>query len=169
MAVKVDGATKEDYVWGFRTGFITYAIKDGTEGLYTALADKTSGAVRGNISNAANISQSLVLKAFESPTYSAEKKEKYSLLKSRYDKVKEVLKDKKYAGCFEALPYNSGYFMCIKLKGDLDSEKVRQILLSKYSTGVIAIGSLLRIAFSAVAESNVSELFENIYSACKEC
>src|SRR5690606_7620201 len=25
LAIKVDGATKEDYVWGFRVGFITYA------------------------------------------------------------------------------------------------------------------------------------------------
>lgn len=25
LAVKVDGATKEEYVWGFRVGFITYA------------------------------------------------------------------------------------------------------------------------------------------------
>jgi aspartate/methionine/tyrosine aminotransferase len=169
LAVKVDGATKEDYVWGFRTGFITYAIKNGSEGLYTALADKTSGAVRGNISNAANVSQSLVLKAFESPTYAAEKKEKYNLLKSRYDKVKEVLKDKKYAEYFEALPYNSGYFMCIKLKEGLDSEKVRQALLSKYDTGVISMGGVLRLAFSAVAVKDIEELFENIYKACQEC
>jgi aspartate/methionine/tyrosine aminotransferase len=29
LAVKVDGPTKEDYVWGFRVGFITFGIKDG--------------------------------------------------------------------------------------------------------------------------------------------
>lgn len=27
LAIKVDGATKEDYVWGFRVGFITYACE----------------------------------------------------------------------------------------------------------------------------------------------
>ena len=26
LAVKIDGATKEDYVWGFRVGFLTYGI-----------------------------------------------------------------------------------------------------------------------------------------------
>ncbi|HYQ55921.1 MAG TPA: aminotransferase class I/II-fold pyridoxal phosphate-dependent enzyme, partial [Draconibacterium sp.] len=60
LAVKVDGATKEDYVWGFRVGFITYGIKGGDAELYSALEAKTAGAIRGNISNAANISQSLL-------------------------------------------------------------------------------------------------------------
>lgn len=166
LVVKVDGATKEDYVWGFRVGFITYAAKGMTEEVYSALEAKTGGAVRGNISNAPHISQSLVLNAFKSETYLQEKKEKYELLKSRFEKVKEVLKDEKYKECFSALPYNSGYFMCVELKKD--AEEVRQVLLKKYDTGVIAIGNLLRIAFSGVSERNIKELFENIYKACKE-
>ena len=76
LAVKVDGATKEDYVWGFRVGFITYGIKNGDAELYTALENKTAGAVRGNISNAANISQTLLLTAFNSPEYHQQKQEK---------------------------------------------------------------------------------------------
>jgi len=92
LAVKLDGATKEDYVWGFRVGFITYGTKDGNKDLYSALESKTAGAIRGNISNASNLSQSLVLKAFESPDYRKEKEEKYNLLKERYDEVKRVLK-----------------------------------------------------------------------------
>ena len=66
LAIKLDGATKEDYVWGFRTGFITFGIKGKRESqkdLYSALENKTAGAVRGNISNAPHISQSLVLMA----------------------------------------------------------------------------------------------------------
>ncbi|HPO90712.1 MAG TPA: aminotransferase class I/II-fold pyridoxal phosphate-dependent enzyme, partial [Victivallales bacterium] len=31
LAVKIDGPTKEDYVWSFRIGFITFAIKDSNE------------------------------------------------------------------------------------------------------------------------------------------
>jgi hypothetical protein len=31
LAVKFDGPTKEDYVWGFRVGFVTFGIKGGLE------------------------------------------------------------------------------------------------------------------------------------------
>ncbi len=169
LAVKIDGATKEDYVWGFRVGFISYSIKNGSKELYSALESKTSGAVRGNISNDSNLSQSLVFNAFSSATYKNEKKEKYGLLKSRYDEVKKVLEENKnYEEFFKALPYNSGYFMCIKVKEGIDAEKVRHILLEKYDTGIIAMAPIIRIAFSAVAKKDVGELFENIYNACKE-
>ena len=76
LAVKVDGPTKEDYVWGFRVGFISYGIKNGDTELYDALESKTAGAVRGNISNSSNLSQSLLLQAFNSPEYNQEKKAK---------------------------------------------------------------------------------------------
>lgn len=69
LVVKCDGPTKEDYVWGFRVGFMTYAIKGGNAALYGALESKTAGAVRGNISNASNLSQSLLMEAFTSTEY----------------------------------------------------------------------------------------------------
>jgi hypothetical protein len=31
LAVKLDGPTKEDYVWGFRVGFLTFGIRDATQ------------------------------------------------------------------------------------------------------------------------------------------
>ena len=168
LAVKVDGATKEDYVWGFRVGFITYGVKNGDNELYTALENKTAGAVRGNISNAANISQSLLLTAFNSPEYHAQKEKKYKIMKERYDAVKETLKDEKYKEVFTALPYNSGYFMCIKLADGLDGEKIRSLLIEKYSIGLINLNNVLRLAFSAVAAGNIKEMFDGIYAACKE-
>lgn len=169
LAVKIDGATKEDYVWGFRVGFLTYGIKGGEAALYGALESKTAGAIRGNISNAANISQSLLLVAFNSPEYAAQKEAKYNIMKNRYDAVKEALSNKKYEECFKAIPYNSGYFMCVQLNTGLDAEKIRKILIEKYSIGVISLGNVLRVAYSAVAAKDVKELFEGIYSACKEC
>lgn len=168
LAVKVDGATKEDYVWGFRVGFITYGIKNGDAELYTALENKTAGAVRGNISNAANISQSLLLSAFNSPDYHRQKKEKYNIMKERYEAVKDALKDEKYKEAFSPLPFNSGYFMCIDLVEGLDGEEIRQLLIEKYSIGVINLNNVLRIAFAAVAAKNVKEMFDGIYAACKE-
>ena len=168
LAVKIDGPTKEDYVWGFRVGFITYGIKGGDAKLYGALESKTAGAVRGNISNAANISQSLLLQAYANENYERQKQEKYELLKTRYDAVKEALKDDRYKTCFNALPFNSGYFMCIKLAEGIDGEVLRYLLIQKYSIGTINLNNIVRIAFAAVAATDMKKLFEGIYEACKE-
>ena len=167
LVVKADGATKEEYVWGFLVGFITYASDGITEDTCKALESKTAGAIRGSISNASHLSQSLVLQALSSSSYHKDKRENFLLLKKRYEKVKEVLKNRKYSKYFSPLPYNSGYFMCIELKSDLNAENIRQKLLKEYDTGVIAVKNLLRIAFSSVAEKNIPQLFENILSACR--
>lgn len=169
LALKVDGATKEDYVWGFRVGFMTYGIKGGNADFYSALESKTAGAVRGNISNAANLSQSLLLEAFTSPEYQEQKQAKYDIMQNRYNAVKEVLKDEKYKTYFEPIPYNSGYFMCIQLVDGLDAEEVRKVLIEKYSIGTISLGNILRLAYSAVAAKEIKALFEGIYAACQDC
>ena len=168
LAVKLDGATKEDYVWGFRVGFISFGVKNGTAELYEALENKTAGAVRGNISNVSHLSQSLLYNAYFSAQYEADKKEKFVTLKSRYQSISKVLADPKYLEVFAALPYNSGYFMCVELKDTLNAEAIRKILLDNYSTGVIVFENLIRIAFSAVPQSKIPQLIENIYSACKD-
>jgi aspartate/methionine/tyrosine aminotransferase len=168
LAVKLDGPTKEDYVWGFRVGFISFGIKNGTAEMYEALENKTAGAIRGNISNISHLSQSLLQKVYFSEQYAEDKTNKYSTLKSRYLEIRKTLSNPKYAEYFEALPFNSGYFMCIELKGTLNAEEIRKVLLEKYSTGVIVFGNLIRLAFSAVPESKIPLLIENIYLACKE-
>jgi aspartate/methionine/tyrosine aminotransferase len=167
LAAKADGATKEDYVWGFRVGFLTYGCKAARANTYRALEDKSAGAIRGTLSNVSHLSQSLLLKAFEANSYKQDKKQRYSTLKARYRQVKHVLKNKKYHTYFSPLPYNSGYFMCIELKHNLSGEAVRKLLLKEYSTGVIAIGNLLRIAFSSIPANSIERVFENIYEACK--
>jgi aspartate/methionine/tyrosine aminotransferase len=171
LAIKVDGATKEYYVWGLRVGFLTFGSKGISEAACNALESKTAGVLRGCISNASHLSQSLIYYGLKSPTLTNQKNEKYKILKARFNSVREVLKNERFtepSAPFKALPYNSGYFMCIELAPWLDTEKVRQILLSKYNTGVIAINNLLRIAYSSVKENCVEELFENIYNACQD-
>ena len=49
LPIKIDGATKEEYVWGFRVGFITYA-SDSADVL-SALEQKTLGIIRATISS----------------------------------------------------------------------------------------------------------------------
>lgn len=168
LAVKLDGPTKEDYVWGFRVGFITYGIKNGTPELYEALENKTAGAIRGNISNISQLSQSLLQNAYSQPTYQDSKKQKFNILKSRYEVLKKAFNDQKYAEYFEPLPFNSGYFMCVKLNKGLNAEAVRIQLLNQYSTGVIVLGDVIRLAFSAVPESKIPTLIDNLYNACKD-
>ncbi|MFC1769403.1 aminotransferase class I/II-fold pyridoxal phosphate-dependent enzyme, partial [Nanoarchaeota archaeon] len=167
LTVKVDGATKEHYVWGFRIGFVTYGIKEGSEELYKVLEDKTAGAVRGNISNSPHLSQSLVLEMLDSPDYVKETSEKKEILRRRYEIVKKVLSDFKFEKFFKPLPFNSGYFMCVELLNGLEGEKIRKKLLDEYNTGVIAIGNLIRIAFASVPIEKIPTLFENLYDACK--
>lgn len=168
LAVKIDGPTKEDYVWGFRIGFVTFGSNKNTPELYAALESKISGAIRGNISNSSHIGQSLLLAAYEDADYLKEKSEKYSRMKKRYKKIKEIFQSHpEYSEFFESRPFNSGYFMCIKMK-NLESEQVRQRLLSAYGTGVIALGDLIRIAFSSTPHDLLETLFDNIYRACRD-
>ena len=168
LAVKLDGPTKEDYVWGFRVGFMSYAIKGGTTELYEALENKTAGAVRGNISNISQLSQSLLYKVYSADTYEASKKEKFEVLKNRYQILRVEISKPEYAEYFEALPFNSGYFMCIEPKKGLVAEDIRKHLLEKYSTGVIVLGNVIRLAFSAVPQAKIPQLVENIFNACKD-
>lgn len=168
LAIKLDGPTKEDYVWGFRIGFITYGIKGGTPAVYEALEAKTAGAIRGNISNSANISQSLLLKAYGAQSYASEKQKKYEVLHARYAAVKMILAEHpEYRKHFEPLPFNSGYFMCLKMIS-VDPEDLRRKLLSDYSSGVIVMNNLVRIAFSSTPLAKLPKLFENIYNAAND-
>lgn len=168
MAIKLDGATKEDFVWGLRVGFITYGIKNGAAEVYDALEKKSAGAVRGSISNASHLSQSIVLRAMESDAYQSECAEKRSILKARANKVKQVLADPKYNDAWTPYPFNSGYFMCLKIKG-VDAEALRVHLLDKYGVGLISIGPTdLRVAFSCLEESDVQELFDIILEGIKD-
>lgn len=168
LAVKLDGPTKEDYVWGFRVGFISYAIRGGNAELYEALENKTAGAVRGNISNISQLSQSLLYKVYSAPTYEESKKKKYTLLKNRYITLRDALSKPGYEEYFTPLPFNSGYFMCVEPKKGLNAEEIRKHLLEKYETGVIVLGNVIRLAFSAVPQAQLATLVENLYQACRD-
>jgi len=85
-AVKLDGATKEDFVWGFRVGFITVStrVTGGMEdAFYEAVEKKLGGTVRSNISNAPSVSQAILLHAMQDDRYKAEKAERSGALKNR--------------------------------------------------------------------------------------
>ena len=170
MAVKLDGATKENYVWGLRLGFITFGCytEGSTSPVYEALEKKAAGCIRSNISNACHLSQTLLLKSLEDPRYQEEKQEKYALMEQRANRVKATITDSRFKEVWEAYPYNSGYFMCLRLK-TVNAETLRQHLLDRYGVGLIALNDQnIRIAFSCLEEEEIPDLFDLIYKAIKE-
>ena len=170
MAIKLDAATKENYVWGLRVGFITYGtvFKGNPKDAYDALEKKTAGAVRGTISNSPHLSQSIILGSLNSENYQTEKEEKFRIMRNRANRVKEVLTDKKYGHAWDVYPFNSGYFMCLRLK-TVNAEELRLHLLNAYGVGVISLGETdIRVAFSCVEEDNIPELFDIIFQGIRD-
>ena len=165
LAVKLDGTTKEDYVWGLRVGFISFAWKGATDAQLKAMAAKAAGDVRSGISNASSIGQHMALAAYNDPCYSRQKRAKYLVLKKRYALIRRILaKHPGYASRFETMPFNSGYFMCVKPKG-VDAEAVRRHLIEKYSTGTIVLSGLIRLAFATTPAAKLETLFRNVADA----
>ncbi|WP_028547534.1 aminotransferase class I/II-fold pyridoxal phosphate-dependent enzyme [Paenibacillus sp. UNC451MF] len=166
LSIKIDGATKEEYVWGFRVGFITYAGQ--SDAMLAALEQKTMGIIRATISSGPHPSQTFVLRALNSPDFKVQKLEKSEIMKGRANKVKSILDSGKFNEAWEYYPFNSGYFMCLKLK-TVDAETLRVHLLDQYGVGTIALGETdLRVAFSCIEEVNLEELFETIFQGVQD-
>jgi aspartate/methionine/tyrosine aminotransferase len=159
LAVKIDGATKEEFVWGLRVGFITFGVKNGTAAAYKALEDKTAGLVRAYVSNVSHPGQSIVLKVLGDPDFRRQQAEKVAVLRSRAAAVARECRKPEYADCWDVYPFNSGYFMCLRLK-DADADTVRLRLLDDHGVGTIALGQReIRIAFSCLAEAQIPGVF----------
>ena len=168
LAVKLDGATKEDYVWGMRVGFISFAAKGAGEDQLKALEAKAAGDVRSSVSNITSLGQHMAVAAYSDAGYCAQKREKYAVLRKRYETIKKIIAGHpEYAKSFEVMPFNSGYFMCVKPKG-IDAESVRRRLIEKYSTGTIVLSGLIRLAFTTIPCQKLPQLFANVHAAIGE-
>jgi len=165
LPIKVDGATKENYVWGLRVGFITYASPNSV--ILNALEQKTTGLIRGTISSSSHLSQTVILQSLQSQEFEQEKQQKFQLMERRAKKVKEVLNQEEYDKYWSYYPFNSGYFMCLQLK-QINADVLRMHLLDQYGVGTVAINSTdLRVAFSCVEEHEIEELFNLIYKGAE--
>src|SRR6266545_2139461 len=167
LAIKVDGATKEEFVWGLRVGFITFGVKNGTAAAYKALEDKTAGLIRAYVSNITNPGQSVVLKALGDPDFRKQQAEKVAVLRSRASIAQTESHKAEYADCWDVYPFNSGYFMCVRLKG-ADADTVRGRALEELGVGTIALGKQdLRIAFSSCADAQIPLVFAAVAKATR--
>jgi aspartate/methionine/tyrosine aminotransferase len=166
LAVKIDGPTKENLVWGFRVGFLTFAARGLSERHREALSQKIMGAIRASVSNSSQPAQSLLLAAMRDPGYQAQKREAFTVLEGRYRKARE-LAARAPAG-LRALPFNSGYFMTFEL-GRSEAERLRKALLQEHGVGTIALADrYLRVAYSSVDEERLEELYSSIFEAARK-
>jgi aspartate/methionine/tyrosine aminotransferase len=167
LAVKLDGASKENFGWGLRIAFITYGIAGGA-GMYEALEKKTGGCIRGTVSNSPNVSQQLLLRAMSDPDYRAQKAEKFAILERRAVRVREVLAQPRFSAAWKPYPFNSGYFLCLRLN-DLHAETYRVRLLNEYGVGVISTSDTdIRVALSCVDEADIGDLFDVMLTCALE-
>ena len=166
LAVKIDGPTKEDFVWGFRCGFLTFGSNGMTDEHYEALVKKLMGLIRSSVSCSSSPSQSISLRAFSEPKIEEEKKAYRDILERRYKKVRAFV-DSHKSSVIEALPFNSGYFMSFHTK--CDAEELRQKILHEKQIGTISIdSSTLRVAFSSVDEDKIDTVYSAIYEEAEK-
>ena len=170
LAIKVDGATKENLVWGFRIGFITFASRSLGTAQYGALVKKAMGAIRSSVSNSSKLAQSLLVRAMKSQSYKKQKEDAYHILYERYRKVRSLLdsmEDGKSGKNLSSLPFNSGYFMTFEVAGG-KAEVLRKKLLLERGIGTISIGNdFLRVAYSSIDLENLEDLYGEIFEAAE--
>jgi aspartate/methionine/tyrosine aminotransferase len=168
LALKIDGSTKEDFVWGFRTGFVTPGGKGMTADAYEALDGKFLGAIRSSVSCCSTPAQSIMLKAMDDPDYEADKANLKAQLAERYRKAKAFVDRVPPPSRLKLLPFNSGYFMSFECVG-ISAEALRLKLLKEKGIGTISLQDrFLRVAYSSVDAAGIEELYGEIYAAAGE-
>ncbi|MDR1933821.1 MAG: aminotransferase class I/II-fold pyridoxal phosphate-dependent enzyme [Spirochaetales bacterium] len=167
LAIKVDGNTKEDFVWGFRVAFLSFGGRGLAASHYEALLTKTNAVLRASISNCSRIAQSIMIRAMKRQGYHAEKAAKLDILKKRYLAVRKILAARKTGKALRELPFNSGYFMSFRCHG-LSSDKLRERLLEKGIGAISLQDRLLRVAYQSIDEPGLEEMFAEIFATADE-
>jgi aspartate/methionine/tyrosine aminotransferase len=168
LAVKIDGATKEDYVWGFRVGFLTFGAKGLTASHFEAIDQKVLGAIRTTISSSSRVGQTLLYKELSSLVYHGIKGKYAQVLEERFRTVKSILATRTKGKVLKPLPFNSGYFMTMELERG-SSEELRRHLLKNEGIGTIALNDkYLRIAYSSVDNRDLKALYTAVFEAADQ-
>lgn len=163
VAVKIDGATKEQVYFGGRVAFLTFAV-DPESAAARALESKVKCLTRAVLGSPCSTSQVLLLRALRSATLEAEVAEIRAVLAERYRVLRDALAQADPA-LLRPLPFNSGCFALVELPEGLGltSEQVRIHLLAEQDAGLVSIAPrYLRIAFCSVAAEDLPELVRRI-------
>ena len=149
LAVKVDGATKELFLFGARVGFLTFASPPESAAV---LEDKARASLRGSTSALSSMGQALVLKTLQNPELKAQRDDVRRELVRRYHALKAALDE---AG-LEHWPFNSGFFALLKVD---EPERVRQELLEQgYGVVSLAEAGGVRLSYGSLDVADIPEL-----------
>jgi len=170
FSVKLDAVTKELYGWGLRCGFLSLGPgrADTAAEVLDVLGAKVKGLIRSGISNASRLSQSLVEKALASEGLAAELEARLSVLRARAEKAHALATSERYRGSWEVHPFNSGYFMLIRVKG-VEAVALRRALAREHHVAVISTSSTdLRLSISSVELDQIQPLLDTIHQAIQK-
>lgn len=163
---KVDGSTKELFFFPSRVGFITSNLSEEAE---KVLLSKMLCIIRGTVGSAPGPSQAMVLAALESPELEAQIESCQAVLKARYQILKEHLKSAD-PELIQPYPFNSAYFGVVGVSKGVCADKVRRLLIEKYSVGTIYLPSInsLRVAYCSISKDEIGRLVDSIQAAVRE-
>lgn len=168
LAVKCDGPTKEDLLWGFRLGFITFAGKGLSRVAYEALEQKCLGAIRCSVSSSQRPGQSILIEVLTNGDRAdRERDAAREEMRARYQVTREALARHADDGILKPYPFNSGYFFAFSCT--VDAEAVRRRLLEENGIGTISLeGTVLRVAYCSVPREGIAALVDAIYRVAHE-
>ena len=163
LAVKIDGPIKEDYVWGFRTGFVSFGSRGLGADHYNTLVTKLMGAIRSTVSCVNTSAQHIIIRALQDERTPGERAVYKDMMYKRYIAVKDYVTRNAEHPVLKPLPFNSGYFMSFLCKG-ISAEALRKELLSQHGIGVISLGEqCLRVAYSSLDEEQIPSVYGTIF------
>ncbi|PTG55114.1 hypothetical protein BU692_08780 [Staphylococcus chromogenes] len=167
LPVRLDGATKEFFAWGFRVGFMTFGLSD--DSTKAILEAKLKGLIRSNNSSGASPSQAAVQHVLKNhDKFDHEIQQNIETLRARYEVTQEIVYRDAYQSLWQPYDFNSGYFMALQVK-QVNAETLRQHLLEKYSIGIISLNDQdIRIAFSCIEKEDIEHVFNTIAQAIQE-
>jgi len=156
LAVKVDGATKELFLFGARVGFLTFQAEPEVAAV---LEDKVKAVARAAVSSMSRVGQELVLQTLRHPQLGVQRDVICRVLAGRYRALRVAID----AHELEAFPYNSGFFVLVKVP---EPEAVRRRLLER-GVGVVAFPEVgaVRLSYGSVDEADISELVGELADA----
>jgi aspartate/methionine/tyrosine aminotransferase len=163
---KVDGSTKELLFFSGRVGFITSNVVGEAE---KALLSKILCIIRGTVGSAPGPSQAMILKALQDPTLDEQVAARQAVLARRYKTLKSYL-SKADPKLVKPFPFNSAYFGVLGMPANVDADKVRQLLIEKYSVGTIYLPSInaLRVAYCSIEGGKIERMVQSIENAIRE-
>jgi len=156
LAVKVDGATKELFLFGARVGFLTFHAEPEVAAV---LEDKAKAVARATVSSMSRMGQELVLQTLKQAELHTQREAIRRVLAGRYRALRAAME----AHDLEAYPFNSGFFALVKVA---EPEAVRRRLLER-GVGVVAFPEVgaVRLSYGSVSEADVTELVSELAAA----